>query len=148
MVGDLLIGKESLPDSTNQKLKRVRELLAPRLDKLASPRVHVGELILSFSLPPSLSLSFSSLSLFLSLSLSFSSLSLSLPPSLSPFPPSLSLLSLHMHFFIYLLNLLFIQETRLLMIMTMSQMFPPTHPVKFPLEELHPWLFTKPLYLQ
>ena len=88
LVGDLLISKESLPDSTHQKLKRVRELLAPRLDKLASPRVHVGGLI---SL---------SLSLFLSLSLS---LPLPLP----------SFFFSHSHSsFTLLFNLSFIQEVR------------------------------------
>ena len=45
LVADLLITKESLDDVAQQKLKRVRELLAPRLDKMVtlSPKVYVGK---------------------------------------------------------------------------------------------------------
>ena len=46
MVADLLMSKDSVNDVTHQKLKRVRELLAPRLDKTVtlSPKVYVGVL--------------------------------------------------------------------------------------------------------
>ena len=43
LLADLLLSKEELPSGTHQKLRRIKDILAPKIDKmLARPRVQIG----------------------------------------------------------------------------------------------------------
>ncbi len=43
LLADLLLSKEALPSDTHQKLRRIKDILAPRIDRILSrPKVHIG----------------------------------------------------------------------------------------------------------
>lgn len=44
LLTELLFHKDSLPSDTHLKLRRIKDILAPRIDRILShPRVHVGK---------------------------------------------------------------------------------------------------------